>query len=174
MGIGSGATDFTVESGGPVKAIRCLGRPTAPRPSNADGEFAWRFISHLSLNYLSLADAEDGQGASVLRDILKLYADMTQPQVRKQVEGVRSVSSKPISRRVQGPGPIAFARGLEVAVTLDDAGFEGTGVFLLGAVLENFLSNVVTMNSFTETVIRSAQRGEVMRWPTRIGRRRLC
>lgn len=174
MSIGSGATDFTVESGGPVKAIRCLGRPTAPRPSNADGEFAWRFISHLSLNYLSLADAEDGQGASVLRDILKLYADMTQPQVRKQVEGVRSVSSKPISRRVQGPGPIAFARGLEVAVTLDDAGFEGTGVFLLGAVLENFLSNVVTMNSFTETVIRSAQRGEVMRWPTRIGRRRLC
>lgn len=173
LSVGSGATDFSVDAGGPVKAIRCLGRPTPPRPSNAEGEFAWRFISHLSLNYLSIADADEGQGATGLRDILKLYADMTQAHIRKQVEGVRSISSRPITRRIAAAGPIAFARGLEVAVTLDDPGFEGTGVFLLGAVLENFFANYVTMNSFTETVIRSAQRGEVMRWPSRIGRRRL-
>jgi type VI secretion system protein ImpG len=46
-------------------------------------------------------------------------------------------------------------------------------VFLLGAVLEQFFAKYVSINSFTETVLRTAQRQEVMRWPTRIGRRHI-
>ena len=68
-------------------------------------------------------------------------------------------------------GPISFGRGLEVTVTFDESGFHGTGVFLLGAVLDMFFSKYVSINSFTETVIRTVDRGEVMRWPARIGTR---
>ena len=56
-------------------------------------------------------------------------------------------------------------------MTLDEAAFEGTGVFLLGAVLEQFFSRYVSINSFTETVVTTVDRGEVMRWPMRTGRR---
>ena len=38
-------------------------------------------------------------------------------------------------------------------------------MFLLGAVLERFFAKYVSINSFTETVLRTLQRGEVMRWP---------
>ncbi|MGH8555241.1 MAG: type VI secretion system baseplate subunit TssF, partial [Gammaproteobacteria bacterium] len=45
------------------------------------------------------------------------------------------------------------------------------GVFLLGAVLEEFFARYVTINSFTETLMTTEQRREIMRWPIRLGRR---
>ena len=182
--VGRGGSDFSMDVGAPVVGIKSVsGQPTPPRASVAEGEMAWRIISHLSLNYLSLTDvgvptaagatAPTGgmNGAAALRDLLKLYADTTEPATRKQVEGLKNISSKPVIRRVNTPGPIAFARGLEVTVQLDEAAFEGTGVCLLGAVLERFFAKYVSLNSFTETVVKTVDRGEVMRWPARIGLR---
>ena len=59
----------------------------------------------------------------------------------------------------------------EVSLLFDESAFEGTGVFLLGAVLEQFIARYVSINSFTETVIKSIDRGEIMRWPVRTGQR---
>jgi type VI secretion system protein ImpG len=171
MPIGKGDTDFTLPLGGPVKSLRCVAGPTKPRPPYAEGEVAWRLISHLSLNYLSLGDTDDSQGAASLRELLSLYTGSGDTFARRQVEGIRSVRAEPIIRRVPGGGPAAVARGLEVTVTLDEAAFEGTGEFLIGAVLEQFFAKYVSINAFTETVVKTLDRGEVMRWPIRIGRR---
>lgn len=171
VAVGLSTSDFTMTETAPCTSIRCLGTPTAPRASHVEGEFTWRIISHLSLNYLSLSD--DGEGASALRDILKLYGDNNDLQIGKQIDGVKSVTCKPITRRVTAPGSIAFARGLEIAVTLEEASSEGTGVFLLGAVLARFFAKYVSVNSFTETVIRTVERGEIMRWSRRNGLRPL-
>ncbi len=180
--IGRGETDFTMEAGAPLSGIRSVsGQPTPPHPSYAEGDTAWRIIAHLTLNYLSLTDTQGDQGATALRDLLRLYtgplegkagsdaADFT--HIRKQVEGVKSIATRQIIRRVNKPGPISFARGLEVTITLDELNFEGTGVFLLGAVLDRFFSKYVSINSFTETVVRTVERGEIMRWPARLGLR---
>jgi type VI secretion system protein ImpG len=169
--IGVGASDFTMEKTAPCTSIRCIGSPTTPKPSHVEGEFAWRIINHLSLNYLSLTDTSNREGASTLRDILRLYSDTSDLQIRKQVDGLKSISSRPITRRITTSGSIAFARGLEVTVTLEEAAFEGTGVFLLGAVLEEFFARYVSINSFTETVVRTLERGDIMRWTIRNGRR---
>ncbi|MCC9000670.1 MAG: type VI secretion system baseplate subunit TssF [Candidatus Contendobacter sp.] len=171
MPVGRGDTDFTLASGAPVRAVRCLAGPTKPHPSHAHGDTAWRLISHLTLNYLSLADSDARQGAVALRELLALYGDLAEASIRKQIDGVHSIQAVPVTRRAPIPGPIAFARGLEVTVTLDEAAFEGEGIFLLGAVLERFFTKYASINSFTETVVRSTERGEIMRWPARIGRR---
>ena len=171
MAVGRGTTDFNVEAGAPVESVRCLAGPSSPRPPWLEGGATWRLISHLSLNYLSLIDDQDGENAAALRELLMLYADESERAIRKQIEGIRSLASRPVVRRIPAQGPITFGRGLEVAVTLDEAAFEGTGVFLLGAVLEQFFARYVAINSFTETVVRAAGRGEVIRWPVRTGRR---
>jgi type VI secretion system protein ImpG len=103
-----------------------------------------------------------------------LYGDNASPALRRQIEGVQSVSSSPIVRRLPIDGPATFGRGLEVTIQCDETAFEGSSVFLFGAVLERFLAKYVSINSFTETVLRSLQRGEVMRWPARIGRRAIA
>jgi type VI secretion system protein ImpG len=170
--VGKGTTDFVTDGGGPVTAIRCVsGVPTTPKPSHAEGQVAWRLVSHLALNYLSLVDTDRTQGAAGLRELLSLYADLAEAHARRQIEGVKSITSAPVYRRIPAPGPIAFGRGIQATLTFDEAAFEGTGAFLLGAVLERFFAKHVSINSFTETVVKTVERGEIMRWPARIGRR---
>ena len=65
------------------------------------------------------------------------------------------------------------ARGLEITVVLEGRAFEGSGAFLLGAVIDRFFAEYVAINHFTQTVIRTVERGEMMRWPPRIGLRGL-
>ncbi|WP_449117002.1 type VI secretion system baseplate subunit TssF [Pseudomonas viridiflava] len=169
MSVGSGKTDFTLADSAPVSAIRCLAGPSRPRASHAHDNKAWRLISQLSLNYLSLS--EQGQGAAALRELLRLYGDDNDAALQLQIEGLREVSSKPCTRRLPMPGPIVFGRGLEITLEFDENAFRGTGVFLLGAVFERFLTRYVSINSFTETVLRTTERGEIMRWKAKPGRR---
>jgi len=171
MPVGGGKTDFTMQKGAPVLSIRSIAGPTKPRPSNATAETAWHLISHLSLNYLTLVDNNAKEGAEALRNLLKLYGDYSDASIAKQIEGLLSVTSKSIVRRINTEGPIVFGRGLEISLNFEESAFEGSGVFLFGAVMEQFLSRYVSINSFTETVIRSTDRGEIIRWPTRIGTR---
>ena len=169
MPLGVGKTDFILEQGGPVQSVRVLGGPSQPFPSFAEGGMAWRLINQLSLNYLSLADTDPDQGASALRELLALYCHPLDLSSQRQVEGVRSVSSKPVTRRMPAPGPITFGRGLEITVTMDDGAFEGAGAFVLGGVLSHFFAQYVSINSFTETVVRTVGRGEIMRWKAQEG-----
>lgn len=169
LDVGHGETDFTLDISAPVESVQCLGQPVAPAPSYAEGETAWRLISHLSLNYLSLVDTDEREGAEAFRELLRLYCGAEKRNVLNQIAGISAVCSRPIVRRVFAPGPIAFARGLEVTVTFDEEAFAETGVAPLGAVLDHFFAGYVSLNSFTETVVRSASRGEVMRWPARLG-----
>lgn len=171
MPVGTGSTDFTLQTGAPVASIRCLVGPTRPKPSNFQKQTAWELISHLSLNYLSLVDNDPEQGASALRQMLMLYADYGEPNIRKQIEGVRSISSKPVISRINLPGPISFGRGLELSILFDESSFGGSGAILLGSVLDQFFARYVSINSFTKTVINSIERGEIRQCPTRMGRR---
>ena len=171
MSVGEGRTDFFIESGAPVESVRCVAGPSPPRPSHALGETSWRLISHLSLNYLSLVDSEDGRGAVALRELLQLYGDLSEASTRRQIEGIRSAVGRPVVRRLPLAGPASFARGIEVTLECDEAAFEGTSVVLLGLVLEGFFSKYVSINSFAETALRSVQRGEIVRWPPKIGLR---
>ena len=172
MSVGRG-NDFTIATGAPVESIRCLAGPTRPRPSWAEGDTVWRLISHLSLNYLSLLNEDEAHGATALRELLSLYAQVADSSIQKQIEGVESIRSKPVVRRLPVEGPIAFGRGVEIEVTMDERSFEGMGIFTLGSVLDRFFARYVSINSFTETVLRSSERGEIHRWPTRCGQRHL-
>jgi type VI secretion system protein ImpG len=172
MPLGAGRTDFTLETAAPVEAIRCLKGPSRPNAPVRDGGAPWRFISHLALNYLSLLDANEREGAAALREMLELYVARTDPGPGKQVEGVRAVRvARAVRRLPAAAGPITFGRGLVVQVEVDELAFQGASAFLLGSVLEQFFARYVSINSFTETVLRSTARGEIKRWVPRWGER---
>ena len=166
-----GKSDFALDAAAPVRAVRCLGVPSRPVEPVLDGSLAWRCISHLSLNYLSLTDLSEQDGALALREMLHLYARDNESVLRRHLEGIRSVRVAPITRRMAARGPVTFGRGMEVRVSCDERSFEGSGAFLLGSVLEEFFARHVSLNSFTETALDVLGRGEVMRWPTRFGQR---
>ncbi|MBB3221232.1 type VI secretion system baseplate subunit TssF [Pseudoduganella umbonata] len=170
MPLGAGRTDFTLGAGAPVRSVRCVAGPSLPAPSHAQGETAWRLASHLSLNYLSLLDGPGDTGAAALRDMLRLYCARDDLAAQRQIDGLRSVRAEAVVRRLPLPGPASFGRGLQVGIEFDDAAFTGGSVFLLGMLLEQFFAKYVSLNSFTETHVRTAGRGLVMAWPARVGR----
>ena len=134
------------------------------------GDYAWRIISHLSLNYLSLIDQSPEEGAAALRELLSLYSNYSTLSDR-QINGILSIKAKPVTRRLPIPGPISFGRGLEIELVMEETAFEAGGMFLFGSVLEEFFSKYVSINNLTETVVRSDRDIEIGRWPVRMGTR---
>lgn len=154
---------------GPVRTVSVLRSPTRPRPPLGLADAAWRVIAHLTPNYATLAP-EDHDDPSILRDHLALYGRQDDAAMRRQIDGIQAIRSRPVVRRVPGLDRMAVARGHRVTIKLDDGSFENGRMFLLSAVLERFLAEFATVNSFTETHFESPDEGVLMRWPPRIGR----
>jgi len=173
MPVGKAESDFELDLNAPVGRVQIINGPTQPKPSlaHSTGEVAWRLINQLSLSISSLVSEDEQTGALRLRELLYLYADRHDPAVIRQIEGISSINVEQVVRRVPSGDVIAFGKGLKIAITCEDSAFVGASVYLLGAVLEQFLSRYVSINSFTEVVIRSSERGEVMQWPARIGKK---
>jgi type VI secretion system protein ImpG len=154
-------------TGAPVSRIECVsGGPTRTlRPALKRGA-AWRLISHLSLNHLSLADENDG--ADALREILKLYDFVDSGETRAMIDGILSVRSRRVVGRVAGDLRGGFCRGVEVSLHFDEDRFAGSGLFLFAAVLERFLGLYCSVNSFSKLIATTNKReGELRRWPPR-------
>lgn len=172
--------DFEMGTAVSVKRIQCLRGPSAPRGIVMEGRRAWTLISQLNLNYLSLLDSSEAEGAAALRAMLTLYADAgdgaqrpTDAALRRQIEGIRSVKVRRVARRLAASGPIAFASGIEVTLLIDELAFQGSSAFLLGMVLEALLARHAAINSFVELLVNSSGRGEILRTVPHAGLRPL-
>ena len=86
-----------------------------------------------------------------------------------QIAGLTGLVVRPVTRSIRRPEGFFPARGLELTITFDETAFEGSGIILLGAVLDRFLAEYANVNSFTQTVISSRQRGMIRRFPPRTG-----
>jgi type VI secretion system protein ImpG len=180
--IGESGADFRLLDNATLDVV-CVAGPTAPRGpvvgqhrSRSEiaytGAVTWRLVNMLSLNHLGLVERGAGKNGDSLREILSMFADLSDSATERKIRGIRSVDSRPVVRRIRERGGSGVARGTEVTVTIDEKAFEGSGVFLLGAILDRFFAEYSALNHFTETVIRSVERGVIMRWPVRIGSRR--
>ena len=167
MPIGRGQTDFTLESGAPVDSIKVIAGPSTPVQAKAPSEISWQFVNQLSLNYLSLCDNDEG--ADKIRQLLRLYSNAQNPSIEKQIEAIKTIRSKPLNRQLMFSDKVAYCRGLGIELEVDESGFEGQGIYLLGAVLESFFSKYVSINSFTQLTLISPQRGKIHTWPPKIG-----
>lgn len=150
-----------------IELVRPLSRP---RPPLGLHEAAWKVIGHLTPNYTSLVRTKDGD-PSTLKDHLALYRQVDDHSTRRQVDGILSVDSKSVTRRVLESERSAFARGNQVRIRLDDASFENERMFLFSAILDCFLGEFCSVNSFVETVFESPEKGVFAKWPVRMGTR---
>jgi type VI secretion system protein ImpG len=180
--IGAGGADFRLVDDFSLD-LTCVAGPTPPREpvvrqlrsrseTASTGTVTWRLVNLLSSNHLGLVDRGAGRNAEAVRETLSIFAEMADSATERRVRGVRHIDSRPIVRRIRQSGGVGVARGTEITVTIDEKAFEGTGAFLLGAVLDRFFAEYSGFNHFTQTVIRSIDRGEIMRWPPRMGMRR--
>ena len=169
LAFGDAKGDFETEGETAARRIVALHKPTRSIPPPMGGEALWRLISHLSLNYLSLV--EDGKEA--LQELLRLYQYSDSSDIKRQINGILKVSSRRGFSRVSSDYGISYVRGVQVEIELDEDQFVGGGVYLFGNILERFLGQYVTLNSFSQLTLRTRQRGQepVRKWQPRAGNR---
>ncbi|MGE4297227.1 MAG: type VI secretion system baseplate subunit TssF [Desulfovibrionaceae bacterium] len=157
-----------IEEAAPLHAIEMLKKPTLQIDPPLGGSTLWRLISHLSLNHLSLSNADASLKA--LREMLFLYNYADSPFVFQQVAGIKEMTTKRVVRQMRGEAWKGFARGIEVSLTFDESLYVGSSAYLLASVLNRFFAMYVSINSFTQLKISSVQREGVWKqWPPMAG-----
>ncbi|MBP6674903.1 MAG: type VI secretion system baseplate subunit TssF [Vitreoscilla sp.] len=170
QGAGGGAKAWRLDTPGPVSAVYCMRGPTRPVSRQPAGRAGWQLVAQVTRNQIALGD-DPLANAAALRELLTLHGPPNDVAWAHQAEGLRSLKARPVVRRLPFKGPLSFGNGVELELEVDEQSFQGASAFLLASVIETLLARQAAINSFTQLTLVSAQRGQVMRWPPRIGLR---
>jgi type VI secretion system protein ImpG len=130
----------------------------------------WRFLSHMSLNLLSLADRNN------LQALLRLYI-FSESRERslvlaneKRIQGIEDLSVESDNLLYYGQ----TLRGQTINLTLNPDNFPSEGdMYLFTMVLDHFLGTYASINCFTRLNVIDSAKGKTYRWPVRMGDRPL-
>lgn len=154
------------DSSPPNARFQNLLKPTATICPPLGKGLHWRLISHMSLNYVSLADAAH------FKELLRVYDFQAEHDAilalahQRMLDGIVSLRSSFDERMVRG----APLRGTRVDIELNEDHFAGEGdAFLFGEVLDRFLGLYATLNGYTQVNVRMARSGQTYRFPARWG-----
>jgi len=129
-------------------------------PPFLEPDLLWRLTCHLYLNHMSLGTAER------LRTLLQLYVPHGGPESAnlKRISGIEKISVLPSECRVAGE----ILRGSEFRMEVRQDHFAGSGdLYLFGCVIDRFLVEYASLNSYTKLVMNEVLRGESCQWPIR-------
>ncbi len=137
--------------------------PTQDPP--AGEELLWCLLSHVSLNLLSLASAEN------LRKMLGLYVfngrQGQEQSNRRRIEGIVDMTATRESRLVGRGG---MQRGQLIRIRCREDHYAGIGdLYLFGCMLERFLGDYAGINAYTRVELEDTLSGTVFKWPPRLG-----
>lgn len=145
-------------------------RATVPVPPIADTGTLWQLFSYLTSNMLPLASAK------ALIEFLALHiprneTDPSQELLnRRRVEAIRTFVPVEEERLWKGR-PM---RGQRLELELSAEGFASADeLYLFGSLLDEILARYATINTYTRLVMTSAETGETLSWPPRLGNMRL-
>ena len=140
-------------------------------PHHGDGRgLLWRLLSHLSLNFLSIANAEN------LRALLGVYLfagsgeHKQESANRRRIDAISSIEVKPSNRLLKG----SVLRGQEIILSMNRDHFASEGdMYLFATVLERLFTSMSALNAFTRVILRESNTGEEYEWPPKLGTRPL-
>ncbi|WP_296223984.1 type VI secretion system baseplate subunit TssF [Ralstonia sp. UBA689] len=147
-------------------------RPVTPALESPIGEaLLWRLISHVSLNYLSIAQTAN------LRTLLALYAQVgqqdqgTEAANRRRIDGIQEVIAMPETRLV-GRGSVLRGQFVRIRCRQDHYADIGD-MYLFGCVLERFLADYASINAYTRVELEDVLSETIFKWPPRLGQQTL-
>ncbi len=155
--------------GGSGIALRCVTAPTPSRKPKLGNATRWQLANAISLQQLT-----GDTGLDVLRQTLHLHDFKQGADSRSVIGGLTALETRLITARVQREGRAAVCQGTEIRLELDETRYSGTGLFLFTAVLNQFLAQLCTINTFIRLAVRTRQHPEnEILWPPSSGSQRL-
>ena len=139
--------------------------PTEVLEGPNKNNYLWSLIAHLSVSYTSLSDVE------TLKSIMNLYNwfKVHNHPNKKRIDGIKKIDKPKIISKIKNRSII---RGIEFHLVVDPKEFEhGEGdINLFGAILNKFLSQYVTINSFIQLKITESGTSKEYIWEPILGK----
>ncbi|WP_457745782.1 type VI secretion system baseplate subunit TssF [Sulfurimonas sp.] len=139
--------------------------PSISYPPPIGGDFLWKLISNMSLNYLSL------ENISTLKMILQTYDFFGANDVKQKektdviLDGLKKINTKKTQMIYEG-FPI---RGIETELYLDITKFTGVGeAYHLCSILNDFFALYCNINSFHRLIVH-IDNNETFSWEPKMG-----
>ena len=142
--------------------------PTAAALPPLGDNTLWRLLSHLFLNYLSVATTDN------IRSILKLYIfgrtgdNASQVSHIGRIDGIQHLEVHSMQKLLHGE----LLRGKKIDLILKSENFANDGdMFVFSAILNTFLSSYASVNTFTMMHMTDTNGHMDITWPARLGSR---
>lgn len=157
-----------LEGAGPITGAKLASRVTPYTPPRLDEHAAWRLVSQLSLNFLSISGSE--KALDTFKNILESYADTSNPVVLKQIQSLKSIQPERQSRYIHRAGKSGMAQGLKIRLNVDEQVFmTAASPILFASVCRYFFALYASLGTFVQLVLETDKRGEWKTWPPMAG-----
>ena len=173
MPIGVGTSDLSLDVAAPVDEHPRRERPEpSVRAAGRRRGVVARDQSPVAQLPVARRSRRRRKGRAALRDLLELYAASADVSARRQIEGIRSVRVGRVVRRLRGAGSARLRpRPRDHRAASTSWRSRARAPSCSASVLDRYFARHVSINSFTETVLRSENRGEINRWGPQWGAR---
>jgi len=166
LGLRAGDICEPTDTSPPGTSFRNLLKPTPTISPPLGKSLHWRLISHMSLNYVSLTDAEH------FKELLRVYDFQSEHDAQlalahqRMLDGILSVRSRFGERMIRGTS----VRGSQIEIELHEDHFAGEGdAYLFATILDRFFALYATLNAYTQLTARFTRSGQEYSFAPRWG-----
>lgn len=139
--------------------------PTESYPPPIDGDFLWRIISNMSLNYLSIKDIKTFRTIIETYDFFGAHDTKQSEKTSMMLKGITSIDYTTTQMMYEGL-PI---RGMLITISIHPSNFSCLGeAYLFCSVLNEFFGLYSNINSFHKLTV-DIQKDEFFTWPIKLG-----
>ncbi|MGB6327774.1 MAG: type VI secretion system baseplate subunit TssF, partial [Halarcobacter sp.] len=143
--------------------------PSVSYPPPIAGDFLWRIISNMSLNYLSIDNVKSFRTIIETYDFYGAFSTKQKEKTTMNLKGLEEISYETCEMIDKGL-PI---RGIHVFLKIDSNKFSCIGeAYLFCSILNEFLSLYSNINSFHKLTV-DMQNKEIYEWPAKLGSQNL-
>ncbi|KAB8042350.1 type VI secretion system baseplate subunit TssF [Janthinobacterium aquaticum] len=136
--------------------IRFLRKPTPSYRQQAGKHAHWRLISHLSLNYSGLTQAELGE----FQKMLSLYDLPCSATTQRLIEGITGLAHGSTRDWMAGAPFPTLMPGIAIRMTLDEQAFAGSSLAVFAQVFQRYFAMNNQLNCFSRLTLVSQRSGE--------------
>lgn len=158
----------SIETGGYYAKL--LHKTTEPVSFSENTSSLWNLISQLTATHMSVSKA--GNLMDSLRKISDLFSSSNRLKVDELFEGIKKVEVREIVQRFGKDAWRGFVKGKEI--TFEVAEESSFFTYFLGCIVNQYLSDIISINSFIKLVMKSTINGKTLAtWNATSGKRDL-
>ena len=123
--------------------------PTNYVPRIMDADTLWKLASRMDLSAaMFIKDASSSENAKMFKDYIKTHIPIGVDSKALEVDSITDITVKSIVKEIRKDGKFAMAEGLALSVIVNEDHFMESNLYLFCDVLNEMLSNLVSVNSF--------------------------